>query len=209
LNSLKPYKIINDIANLTHEKFVSCVCDSDLNVLIIEGSPDPADLLECWANIYAQYLDLAGDSETLYIMILKKDVEVLNFRIITAEAIVKVLEFYHVNQLVDALKQLRFDVKNLVQDHPGYKHALKKILSRIAHYKLKLQQKIQELSEYEDTETETVRKEHFTRQLVRLSKYQGYQLKSKKLMMPDYVAILKEFLHHLELKQHVNDGEAR
>jgi hypothetical protein len=205
----QPYKLIDDISLLSHEKFVSCICDSNLKVLVISGEPSPEDLLECWANLYAQYLDLAADAESLYFIILQKEIQILKYKVTAAEAILPVISFFHVGELVAALKQLGFETKTLQQGHHGYEHGIKKVKAKVAHLKLKLQQKIQELAASDQGEHEAVSREYFTRQLVKLSKFQGYPLKSRKLMMTDYIAILKEFIDYLQAKQNVlEDGKA-
>lgn len=204
-----PYKLIDDLSLLSHEKFVACICKSNLQVLIISGDPAPEDLLECWANIYAQYLDLAADAESLYLIILQKEVQIMKYKIAAAEAILPILSFFYVQELVDALKQLKFETKTLMQGHSGYAHGLKKVQAKLAHMKLILQQKEKELLDCDQPGEESeATPEYFTRQLMKLSKFQGYPLKSRKLMMPEYIAILKEFIDYLQSKQKVQEDGA-
>jgi hypothetical protein len=189
------YQLIERIEELRLDQFIDCICDQKLQVLILSGEPSAADLLECWSNLYAQYLDILDDSETLYIIQLQKEVGLLQHKILLAEAIIKVLRFMHVEQLVQDLKELGFPIVNLKQGHSGYEHALKRIEGRLAPLRLKLQGKEEELTEYyRDKQEGAISRQFFIRQLSRLSKYQGYPIRPRDTMVPEYVAILKDYL---------------
>jgi hypothetical protein len=205
MNETIEYKIITDINALTLAKFEDCLCDQKLSVLVISGNPSDIDLIECWSNLYAQYLDILGDSETMYLVMLEWEVEFLEYKITTGGAIVKVLEFFHIDALVQELKRLRFETKNLVPGSPHYSHALAKVLSKIQFFKLKLEEKQNELKQYaiEDKEA-IVTRIKLQQQRARLSKFQGYPIKPTKTYVPEYVAILKEYLSHYKLKE---DGD--
>ena len=189
------YQLIEYIEDLRLDKFIDCLCDQRLTVLIVSGNPSGIDLMECWSNLYAQYLDILDDAETLYALHLQRDAELLNYKITTTEAIVKVLEFFHVEHLVGTLKGFGFSVINLKQGHSGYAHALNRITAKLAPMKLRLKEKTQELTDYyRDQKMDTVSRQFFTRQLQRLSKFQGYPIRPQKTMVPEYIAILKDYL---------------
>lgn len=202
------YQLIECIDDLRLDKFEDLMCEQKLEVLVISGEPSQADLLECWSNLYSQYLDILDDSEALYIIQLQKDVELLQYKIVTAEAIIKVLRFVHIEQLAQVLKELGFPIVNLKQGHSGYEHALKRIEGRLDPLKLKLKGKQAELTEYyQDKQTDTVSRQFFARQRARLSKYQGYPIRPKKTYVPEYVAILKDYLSQSTKTK--DDGEER
>jgi hypothetical protein len=189
------YKLVDRIEKISLAKFIDLVCDQKYSVLIIEGNPSEVDLLECWSNIYSQYLDILGDTETLYLITLQSEVERLNFKITSTEAAIKILRLLHVQSLVDILKSFSFDTRNLTAGHAGYEHALVRINSKLNPLKMRLDQKTQELrSYYKDQKNDTVSRSFFAKQTARLSKYQGYPIKPNKTMMDEYVAILKEYL---------------
>lgn len=207
MKSKPQYKLITSIDQLSLASFIECIVDQKFDSLIISGDPPQPEILEAWANIYSEYLDLLGDSESHYIIDLQRQAELLNYKITVTEGIIKVLEFLHVQKLVDTLKQFRFDTKHLVQDHHGYRNNLSRITSRLASMKLKLQGMVNEVADYyKDKTTENITREFFHRQLARLSKFQGYHLKIKKLMVTEYVAILKDYLSQSKI---VNDGKER
>lgn len=205
MNEVKTYKIIDDINKLSVAKWEDCLCDQKLSVLVIEGSPSDIDLIEAWSNLYSQYLDILGDAETVYILTLEKDIELLDFKIKTTDGILSVLEWFHVSQLVETLKFFGFDVKNITPGNPHYEHSLRKIQGRLSHLKLKLEVKQKELSQISaDEKNETVTRERLRTQRTRLSKFQGYPIKPAKTMVPDYVAILKDYLQQFKTK---DDGD--
>lgn len=195
MNQATTYKLIESIEDLRLDQFIDCICDQKLNVLVIEGQPSDVDLLECWANLYSQYLDILDDSETLYMLHLERDVELLRYKIVTAEAIVKVLQKTYVGQLVEVLKMLKFSTVGIKQGHSGYNHSLAKVEAKITPLKLKLEQKSGELTEYyKDKGEDKVSRQFFRTQVSRLSKYQGYPLRPAKTLVPEYVAVLRDYL---------------
>jgi hypothetical protein len=207
MNPTTTYKLITRIEDLRLDKFIDCMCDQSLSVLVISGTPAPADLLEAWSNLYSQYLDILDDSETLYMLHLQRDVELLQFKIVTTEAIIRVLDFFHVEQLVDQLKGFGWNCSKLTMGNPGYTQALKVILSKLAPLKLNLKSKTDELIDYyKDKTQDTISRQFFAKQLSRLSKYQGYPIRPKQTMVPEYVAVLKDYLN-INTKQPKDNGE--
>jgi hypothetical protein len=189
------YKLIDKIEKLSLAKFQDLVCDINLSVLIVSGEPSEIDLLECWSNLYSQYLDILGDTETMYIITLQRECEQTNTKIVITEAILNVLEFIHVQSLVDQLKSYGWDTKYLKQGHSNYSQAINKIKGRVQFLKLRMEEKSNELTNYyKGQEEQTVSRSFFSKQLARLSKFQGYPIKPNKTYVPEYVAILKEYL---------------
>lgn len=203
----KPYKLITSIEVLSVDRFITCVCDGNLDVLVLSGEAPLAEKAEAWGNLYAQYLDVLGDTETLYILNLQRETQLLEFKITTAEAIIPILRMVFVHQLATDLKTLGFKTKSLSMGNPGYDHNLQQIESRLVHLRLKHKEKAQELDQYyKDQSTETVSRQFFTRQLQRLSKYQGYPLRPKSMMVTEYVEILKDYLSQAKVS---TDGKER
>jgi hypothetical protein len=203
MSETKTYVLIDNIERLSLARFIDCVCDSNLSVLVLKGEPSEVDLLECWANLYSQYLDVLGDAELLYIYTLQKEVELINFRITVAEAIVPILEVFHVEQLVQSLKDHHFNVKNLKMGHSGYQHNLRQVLSKVAHLRLRLKEKENELTAYyKDQSMDTVSRSFFNTQISRIGKFQGYPINKKTTMVPEYIAHLKEYNSSFKHKDH-------
>jgi hypothetical protein len=198
--------LITDINKLTVAKFEDCLCDQNLSVLVVSGSPSDVDLIECWSNLYAQYLDILGDAETIYLLQLEAEIEQLNFKIVTTEGIISMLRFFHVSLLVDTLKGFGFNTKSLTLGNSSYEHGLNQILGKLAHLKLKLDIKRKELAQITEEEKEsTVTRERLITQRMRLSKFMGYAIKPTKTYVPEYVAILKDYLSLLKIKTDGNE----
>jgi hypothetical protein len=209
MNSVSTYKLIEKIDDLSVAKMFDCICEQNFSVLILSGTPSEIDLLECWSNLYAQYLDVLGDTETLYIIMLQRDVALLNLKITAIEGSVGILNFLPVESLIDALRKLGFDVRNLTEGNPGYDHALKRILSKLAPMKLKLEEMQAELTQFfKDRGEDTVSRDQIRRQVTRLSKFMGYPIKTKKTMVPEYVGILKEYLSQFSKPEKEDNEDA-
>jgi hypothetical protein len=206
----KTYQLIEDINNLTVAKWEACICEQNFSVLVVKGNPDDITLIECWSNLYAQYLDILGDAEIMYVLQLESEIEQLNFKIITTEGILLTLDFFHVSDLVETLKLFGFDTRYLIQGNPQYNHSLLKIKGRLAHLKLKLELKRKERDQItlEDAQ-EIVTRDRLQRQRARLSKFQGYPIKPTKTFVPDYIAILKEYLSQFKLKEDGNEQKGQ
>lgn len=209
----KTHKLISSIRDLSLAGLMDCMCDHQYDVLVLEGNPTDFEKYECWSMLYVNYLELLDDAETIYLYTLQKEVEILNFKIVLAESIVGsekqkgILEFYHVQFLVDTLKEFGFKVKSLKADDPNYTQGLASIKSRIQHLKLIYQEKISELEVYQqDKKGETVSRVYFDNLLSRLKKFMGSRYDPNIVMVPEFVADLKQFLSQTN-KNPVKDEE--
>jgi hypothetical protein len=194
------YKLIDDIENLSLDKFISCICEQKLECLVIEGSPPQSELLECWANLYSQYLDASEDSETLYIFQLQKEILLLRQKISEVENCIYFLSIIYHQGLVDIIRRNGFAVKLNPQNQTQYQSDINKIKGRLALLKLNLENKEHELDSYrKGRQAETIDKMYFNKILARLAVYKRVVvIRTKEIMTLEFVYMLKDYLQHIQ-----------
>lgn len=201
------------IDDLLLSKFIACLCKQEYTQLVIDGEATLPDLLEAWSNLYAQFLDLMGDSESEYMLQLQKEIGLLTFKISTVQSILEVLWIIHDDRLVEVLKAFGFDTRKLTRDNGEYRKELTRISNRLAKFRLRLQERTNELIAYQDSkgegeEKETINETYFTKQLARLSRFQGYRLRANEITVAEFGAVFKEYLNHFKAKHKTfDDGE--
>jgi hypothetical protein len=57
--------------------FKRCLIHGDLSALVIKGNPPQADIVQAWANIYSEYIDLSAGTEKDYALQLEADLTLL------------------------------------------------------------------------------------------------------------------------------------
>ncbi len=187
------YKLYDDIHKLPLSLFITCITESKFDVLIIEGNPSQADLVECWSNIWFQYIDLNEDNESIYILQLKKEITILENRIKIIECCLFCLKIVNSQNLINTLKD--YGVTVLPFDNPGYQQSLTRAEALLAPKKLQLKEKVKEVELHEESkEGGTIDRSYFDKMLIRLSKFQHYHIDKQKVMVSEFVMLMREYL---------------
>ena len=107
LKKKKPFnpkeQVIYSINELTVDKFILCMCDGNLSVLVKDWfSITDKDVLEAWENIYTEYVDAMKDKEQKYLLRLTKEINLLQFKLVMIDSIVRTIATeYHLTQKCD------------------------------------------------------------------------------------------------------------
>jgi hypothetical protein len=195
-------KLYDHIDQLLMSKFIDCYCDKKYESLIIEGEASVEQLEEAWSNIFYQFIDANSDNESIYILTLKKDISLLEYEIKLVECIASMLMINYSEKLIKMLEKLRVRVNGVDPDKSDYVVRLKKIVATLAPRKMQLQDMLSELKVYEQSiETKAVDRQVFKTMFTRLSKFQGYPVRTHEVVVSEYIAILKDFLLSVSSKQ--------
>jgi hypothetical protein len=206
-------------ANLYHicsqlplDRFIDILVNKNLRALVISGRPALEDIAEAWANIYAEYIDLNEDAESLYILILEKEIAVLQTVINEIETGLRILHVMYDKRVVKIVEDNGIDMNLNLKNQSEYFKGLESAKRRMGFMKTQLRMKEKELAEYlAGKEGEEVNEKYFRRWLIRLSRFMGYHLRAKDITVADFVDAMKECLeyHNTNNKklEHEYEGE--
>lgn len=170
--------------------FVKCTVTKNLNYLIISGTPAKDKLIAAWNEITNSYQDLAKDSTSDYLLNLFCQISYLDERLRIVYNIIAYLEVNRSEGLIEVLQNdlgfnYSYSEETMLQD-------LKLTLSECKMDKVNLDLSEIELKAYREKNVEPTEID-YDRLLTRLSKYQGYQLKSKEITVTQFVSILNDY----------------
>lgn len=200
--TIHPVEYYRTCEKLPLNLFIQCIIDGNIKALIISGDPTDDQLYEAWAGIYYEYVDLNANNEQLYFGILKKEIAILNWTILTVE---QSLYFYTIEprkELVDIIVDNGFEFTFLPEDPQININEAMLITNQLSPMKMRLKMKQQELKDYtENRENDHVDAQHFNKMLLRLGKYQGYSIKAKDISVAEYVGMIHYYLDDLKTKK--------
>lgn len=91
-------------SRLPLDKFITCLIDGDLSVLIISGKPSPEEVAEAWAGIFSEYLDLNQDNEAKYLLNLQSNISLLNHQITETDTAIFLLSVGYRTDLIQIIE---------------------------------------------------------------------------------------------------------
>jgi len=84
--------IISSITELTLDKFIICVCDGNLSVLVKDWFlVKEKNVYEAWENIYTEYVNAIEDKEQRYILRLTKEINLLQCKLVMIHSIINTI----------------------------------------------------------------------------------------------------------------------
>jgi hypothetical protein len=160
-------------------------------------------------GIFYQFVDANGDNESIYIIELKKDISLMEYKIKRVECIVAILrEVAFSETLLKELQSFGIRTNGIDPDKEDYELRLRKILASIAPRKFQLQEMVNELDAYEKSmEDKKIDRNFFTTMLMRLSKFMRYHIRAHDIMTSEYIALFKEYVSHSSKQKIETDGE--
>lgn len=188
--------------------FIRALVHSDLSALVISGHPKSEDLALAWASIYNQYLDLSAESETMYILQIRREITLLKSHISETEACVMFLRTVYHKDLVRILNSNGYK-DNIPEDDEERISVLVTIENKLPQKKLALAGRQKEYDDYlEAHKNDEVTEAYFTRTLIRLAKYQGVAIiRAKDITVMEFIELMKEYVEYVNTIKANIDGE--
>jgi hypothetical protein len=170
-------------------------CDSDLQVLVIEGIATDEQLLEAWNEIVFDYSSRVKTDESTRVYDLALQIGLLQFHIGYVDNAVAYLRYTHKAELVEEL--IRLGYRHLKFE--GFGENWERQLNRcVSLCKTRVHDYEQLVDEYERIDKTVTGKRQsydaFNRNVLMLSKYQGSYINKDTMMMDDYIAIFNNYL---------------
>lgn len=192
--NLKKFAEVNswykNCSELPLYNFIKATITNDVTWLKISGNPSDEDLHEAWSTIQGDFEDMQKDSQSDYLLNLISQITYTDERLRIIYNVVSILEIKRSEALISILQnELGF---NYEYSEESLQRDLKLTLSEI-----KMDQVNLELSrkEYEDYKAKgkPVTELDYDKLISRLSKYQGYHIKSKEITVTQFISILNDF----------------
>lgn len=192
--------------------FIECLVEGNLKALIISGEPTSEQLAMAWAELFSEFTDLNADNEQMYVLTLQGEITLIHEEIAEVEGVLYFLSPemlpFSITMKDELLNVLhKYDYPHEIDvSEPGYVEQLEIIANRLCPIKLKLQMKMRELSEYnQEKKNDSIDKQYFSRMLVRLSKFQGFNIRAKDITVEEFVMICKEYNSYYKKQEEPED----
>jgi hypothetical protein len=194
------------------DRFIDVLIHNNLHALVISGKPRIEDLAEAWGNLWAEYIDLNEDAESLYILILQKEIALLRETVSEIETGLRILHVMYDKRVVKIIEDNGIDLKLNLKNQSEYFKGLERASQRTGFMKTQLRIKQKELNEYlAGKEGEEMNEKYFRRWLSRLSKFMGIRLRAKDITVAEFVTDMKECLEyhnsHNKTLEHEYEGQ--
>ncbi len=171
--------IISSASDLTLDKFIVCLCDNDLSVLVINWDyVTEDDIKKAWNNIRNEYISVLKDKQQIYLYELSKEVNLLEFKIQQINLCVKYLSIEPNTEVLNELKKLvpvsgSFNPSDAQQ----YIKDLQLVINQSKRLIIQLDEKRKELEELMPKQSGVaISKEYFDKLIVQVSKYMHFQV---------------------------------
>jgi hypothetical protein len=188
-----------DCATLPLKKFIACLCEDNLQALVISGKPTLPELQEAWWNIYAEFIDLCAEADNIYANRLQSDVNMFKARLLKIKLMVGFLRCEYDLQYVDELRTRGFRYKFEWDNQKQYHKDLDSTLAGTKHWQLQLQLREAELEAYLDAaKGEKPSPLYFTQILIRLSDHAGFQLNPEVLTTAEFALRKKAYTDYAD-----------
>jgi hypothetical protein len=209
LPDLSLLNIYQSCDELPLKVFIRCMVSGDYTGLVKSGPTDTpeawAAIEDAWLSIYSQYCALIGGIQIAAFIQRAKTVNALSSKINRITALVDCARLIVCDELITALAAEGYKVnaaRLASADDEGYLQELDAVMARLRPEKMKLDSLIKELPKADDKQKST--EQDFTRTLLEVSKYEGYQVKAKDTTVSEYCEYVKRLRDYIESQIKLN-----
>ncbi|MBS1988756.1 hypothetical protein JST56_07260 [Candidatus Dependentiae bacterium] len=161
------WTVYTSIEQLTLDRFIDCVCDNNMQRLVIDGDPSPADLAEAWIVIKSQHLENMNDAKSNFHIVNGVEFHRFQLKRLAVEALLYLLEKNgYDEELIDLLRDEEYDYPFTEET---YQEDIIKVRGELGSESLDVESYLQQTGE----ESQTPTKEVFYKSLMALQKHLG------------------------------------
>lgn len=195
-----PSKLYSRCSDINMERFISCLCDSDLQQLVISGNPSPMEIAEAWTNLFYEYCELIEATETKYRSRLSAEIGLEKRKLEFVTHWVKILEVTFMPGVADAIRHLEYDYTLDPTDPVQYRADLTRINAELATARLHVKIKEAEYTAIlENQSTQgTVDRKYFSTIFFRINNYAKREAVNGQTTVEAYCAALRDYVSYVE-----------
>lgn len=217
LASIQPAAWYHTCDQCLLDLFKRCLFQGDLSALIISGNPSIEDLAEAWGNIYAEYLDLNNDNETLYILLLQCEIAKLTNDLVEIDTALRFLStallpgmaMAYRPELVDVLKSHEFDYPFNINNREEFQQNIREVDSRLSPLRLRLEMSSKEYADYIASKgDQSIDFNYFDKMLSRIARFRHVSvIRASEITVKEFVLMVQDYLDYYKSKQKATDQD--
>lgn len=181
--------------------FIRTLKTDDLSHLVIEGTPEIAELQTVWDAVLEAYLDQTMTDDDRYLLGLVASATLLEFQITKSEMILRVLSFKYDEALIDILQKIgaaptRYPAAGTTNEKIVWRKKVIANVKRWKHTLIETEAEIKRLTPAEDGDKE-ISASFFDDIFSRLSSYFHFHIDETKVTVSRFLAMYREYKNHL------------
>lgn len=185
-------------STLPMENFIQCLCDNNLQALIIDGSATERKLQETWIVILAEYYDIKGDSEGIEHWHLTRDVMRLQNHLFLLEQCVEFLKHRWSESIAESVNKLGYLFRPASKEN--YTDDLNRVVNKAKTKYIQLQQLIKQLEEQiKKIVDKKPTRDYFDNMLIHIEEMQKVSYTFETLVVQKFVHLERKYWHQVEL----------
>lgn len=204
-------KVYEHCSEFPLSRFITCLCEEDYSVMLIEGEATEYELKQAWSKIYDEFLDLKGKDSPNEFLTLFNEYESLFYKHTVIEKCVELLKWYHDERLIEILKKSGYNFPFNHEDTERYLKDLDRVLTRSKKLILDMEVRRGQLDAIQRANAGIkIDRNYFDTILVTLSKFSQYHIDEEKTTVGRYINLLNMYINHCrQLTAKANAGSDR
>ena len=206
--SAKHLNLYCHCSELPLNRFIDCLIDHDFEKLIKFGTCSKLTLLSIWENIFIEYCELSNTPHFKKLLSLTREIGQMKSKLMAIDTCIYVLTYQYSYYCITVLQKLGYKYDFNYNTIDTYIADLKKVAINKKSIELSIQQKEKQLNELKITAGGVeVDKLYFDKQLIMLSKHNGYHLKKSEITVSEYLAMLQILSDEIRKNNTEQDGK--
>lgn len=199
------YKTCSDLPLI---RFIRCICDNDLQQLVIEGEATEDELVDGWQVLYQEYIELSGNTATDYQATLTSEIAQLFYKYTSITEAVELSRKYRYDEIILMLKKEGYNFQFNHNDPVSYHKDLDRVLNRAKSLLVQKEQKEAQLAKLQEGQQgEKISRIHFDNRLNALSIHYKHHINEHDISVGRYVGLLNQYFKDCEkVDQHARGG---
>jgi hypothetical protein len=202
-SSLEPKKkqIISSITDLMLDKFIICMCDDDLSVLVLDWTNvNEDDVKAAWEKILDEYGDLLKDREQEHLQSITKEINLLITKKNVIYKCLYRLSIEYSEEIVNELKKWTLVLEKFDINNPeSYAKDLENIRNRNTRIDIDIRNLQNELDNHLPDGIENQSDKYvFERTLIQLQKHMGHSINKFEISVASYALMLVDLIMKAE-----------
>ena len=197
------FNLINSASELTLDKFIDCIVNRNLKILIKKGEIETNVLEQAWDKIYDEYLSILKNRDQSYIYHLQKDILLLEFKMSQINLCVTYLlcetDEKKINEVLKELQKLTFVIGKFdVNDRQSFELDIQRVLSNARKLIVEHEEKIQEFNNLLKSDDEKLTEASFDALIIKLSKYMQFKIDKKITTVSEFAHMVHDYNYYIQ-----------
>lgn len=191
-----PSALYHSCSELPLDRFITCIVDNNIRAIIKHGEPAQEDIVEAWANIYAEYIDLNKDNEGAYLRDLQKSIVLLKSELEIIDSIFVSLSMVYSRKLHEHLEKEYEIYVTFTGDTQKDIKTLESARNSLAPMRLELETKEKEYEEYiKSRSNDTITRDYFNRMLRALARFNRVvTIRAKDITVEEFIYMIQDLI---------------